>query len=264
VEGHFRREEEMTPRDIIDRYQSIRLGVCLPDLRPGEVAVATSDHTTFAERGYGFVRLFWAMHLGERAAVSVHPAALPEVSRLALRVDPEGVLADEFCSKACTALQSALGEHDLRPGALDICMYHPGDASTVESDGEIRPATVAGKDRWAGARSFWAAADHPSAARSEAFSLWLGEQIVAEIITHEPSVPEMANLIAEDGIEVSEQFRGRGYGKAILSYWTREMQKCGRVCLHSTSAGNAASLALARSVGYIEYAKSRFVVFRRG
>lgn len=254
----------MTPRDIVDQYQSIRLGVRLPDLRPGEVAVATSDHTTFAERGYGFVRLFWAMSLGDRAAVSVHPAALAEVSRLALRIDPEGVLGDEFCENACTALQSALGEPDLRPGALDICMYHPGEAEVFESDGEIRAATPAARDAWVGEREFWAAADHPSAVRGEAFSLWLGEQVAAEIITHESCVAEMAGLIAEDGIEVSEQFRGRGYGKAILSYWTREMQQRNRVCLHSTSAGNAASLALARSVGCVEYARSRFVVLRRG
>jgi len=253
----------MTPRNIIDRYQSIRLGVRLPDLRPGEVAVATSDHTTFAERGYGFVRLFWAMHIGGRAAVSVHPAALTEVSRLALRISPEGVLGDEFCNNACAALQSALGEPDLRPEGVDICMYHPGEAEVFESDGEIRAATPASKDAWAGERDFWAAADHPSAARGEAFSLWLDDEVVAEIITHEPSVAEMAHLIAEDGIGVSEPFHGRGYGKAILSYWTREMQKRGRICLHSTSAGNAASLALARSVGYVEYARSRFVVLRR-
>jgi GNAT superfamily N-acetyltransferase len=254
----------MTPRDIIDRYQSIRLGVRLTDLKPGTVAVATSDHTTFAERGYGFVRLFWAMQLGDRAAVSVHPAALAEVSRRALRIGPDEVLGDEFCEAACAALRSALGEPDLRPGALDICMYHPGEAKVFESDGEIRPATPASKDAWVGERDFCAAADHPSAARGEAFSLWLGENVVAEIITHEPCVAEMADLIAEDGIGVSEPFHGRGYGKAILSYWTREMQQRGRVCLHSTSATNAASLALARSVGYVEYARSRFVVLRRG
>lgn len=253
----------MSPRDIIDRYQSIRLGVRLTDLRAGQVAVATSDHTTFAERGYGFVRLLWAIHLSDRAAVSVHPAALAEVSRLALRIDPEGVLANEFCNTACAALQSALGEPDLQPEGVDICMYHPGKADSVASEGEIRPATAAGKGRWAGERSFWAAADHPSAARGEAFSLWLDDKLIAEIITHEPSVAEMADLIAEDGIEVSEHFRAQGYGKALLSHWTREMQKRGRVCLHSTGAQNEASLALARSVGYIEYAKSRFVVLRR-
>jgi GNAT superfamily N-acetyltransferase len=133
----------------------------------------------------------------------------------------------------------------------------------AESEGEIRPTTADAKGAWAGERSGWAAADHPSATRGEAFSLWLGEKVVAEIITHDPSVAEMADLIAEDGIGVSEEFRGRGYGKAILSYWTREMQKRGRICLHSTSADNAASLALARSVGYVEYAQSRSVVLRR-
>lgn len=253
----------MSPLDIINRYQSIRPGVRLADLKPGQVAVATSDHRTFAERGYGYFRLLWAIHLGDRAAVSVHPAALAEVSRLALRIDPDNVLGDEFCEAACEALRSALDEPDLRPEGLDVCLYHPGGAHVYESDGEIRPATPASKEAWVGERSFWAAADHPSAARGAAFSLWVGENVVADIITHEPSVSEMADLIAEDGIEVSEEFRGRGYGKAVLSYWTHEMQQRGRVCLHSTSPDNAASLALARSVGYIEYAKSRFVVLRR-
>lgn len=254
----------MAPRDVVDQYQSIRLGVRLPDLKPGEVAVGTSDHMTFAERGYGFVRLFWAMNLGDRAAVSVHPAALGEVSRLALRMSPEGVIGDEFCEEACSALKSALGQPDLRPEALDVCMYHPGDAELFESDGEIRPATPSAKDAWVGERDFWAASDHPSAARGEAFSLWLGENVVAETITHEPCVAEMADRIAEEGIGVSEQFRRRGYGKAILSHWTREMQQRGRVCLHSTSITNAASLALGRSAGYVEYARSRFITIPRG
>jgi GNAT superfamily N-acetyltransferase len=253
----------MNPRETIDHYHSIRLGVRLADLKPGQVAVATSDHRTFAERGYGYFRLLWAIHLGDRAAVSVHPAALGEVSRLALRIEPDGVLADEFCDPACAALQSALDEPDLVPETVDICMYHPGEADAFECDGEIRPATLASKDAWVGERRFWAAADHPSASRGEAFSLWVGEKVVADIITHEPSVAEMADLIAEDGIEVSDQFRGRGYGKALLSYWTREMQQRGRVCLHSTSTDNAASLAVARSVGYVEYAKSRFLALGR-
>lgn len=254
---------EMSSKATIDRYHSIRLGVRLADVKPGQVAVATSDHTTFAERGYGFVRLFWAIHLDDRAAVSVHPAALAEVSRLALRISPDEVLGDELCDSTCAALRSALDEPELGPGGVDICLYHPGEADVFESEGEIRPATPASKDAWVGERTAWAAADHPSAARGEAFSLWRGEKVVADIITHEPSVAEMADLIAEDGIEVSDQFRGRGYGKAILSYWTHEMQQRGRVCLHSTSASNAASLAVAQSVGYVEYAKSRFVVWRR-
>jgi GNAT superfamily N-acetyltransferase len=249
-------------REIVDGYYSIRLGIGLADLRPGQVAVAASDHTTFAERGYGFVRLLWALHLGERAAISVHPAALAEVSRLALRVGPDDVLTDEFCERACAALRSSLEEPGLKAGALGIAFYHPGEARIVESDGEIRPAIAEGKERWAGPREYWAAADHPSAARGEAFSLWLGEQVVAEIMTHEPSVSEMAHSIAEDGIEVAEGFRGRGYGKALLSYWTREMQKRGRVCVHSTSASNTASVGLARSVGYTEYGRSRSVTHK--
>lgn len=105
------------------------------------------------------------------------------------------------------------------------------------------------------------AAEHPSAQRGEAFGLFIGTQAVGEIITHEPPVAEMAHLVAEDGIGVAEEHRGRGHGKALLAAWTREMQVRGRVCVHSTSISNVASVALAKAVGYLEYARARGVTW---
>jgi len=249
-------------RDVVDRLYSARLGVSLADLKPGQVAVAASERRTHAERGYGIVFLLWVMHFGNRAVVSVHPAGGSEVARLAWRAKAEDVLKDEFCEGACAAVRGALEEPDLRVGGLDVCFYHEGNAEVFQCDGEVRRATRADRDRWAGERRFTPAADHPSAARGDAFSLVISEGTVGDIVTHEPSVAEMANVIAEDGIEIAKPFRGRGYGKVLLSHWTQVMQDQGRVCLHSTSVGNEASVALARSVGHVEYARSRFVVWR--
>jgi ribosomal protein S18 acetylase RimI-like enzyme len=250
-----------TPRETIDRYFSIRLGISLPDLKPGQVAVAWCDRRTYQERGYGMIPLLSAYHFGDRAAISVHPSALAEVSRLAWKLDPDQVLGDDFCEKAASALRSALSEPGLAAGSTSIKLYHPGGATPAPSDGEIRALTPSDKGRWSGPRQFMSAVEHPSSSRGEAFGLFLGERLVGEIITHEPAVAAMAGLIAEDGIEVAEDCRGRGYGKALLSHWTWRMQGKGRACIHGTALTNQASIATARSVGYVEYARSRGVSY---
>lgn len=248
-------------RQVVDRWMSIRTGVSIADLKPGQVGVATCDRRGYAELGYGFVRLLWVLHFGDRAAVSVHPAALAEVSRLAWGQEPDALLSREFMQQAHVALGAALpgvtvGDPPEGPAEVGIKFYHPGDAPEVASDGEVRPLTAADADKWPGPREYMPAATHPCAARGEAFGLFLGERSVAEVMTHEPSVAEMAHLVAEDGIEVAQDYRRRGYGKAVFAAWTREMQGRGRVCVHGTSLGNAGSVALARSVGYVEYARN--------
>jgi len=259
-------------REILQRFFSIRLGVALADLKPGQVAVATSERRTFAELSYGFIRLLWVMSLGDRAAVSVHPAALAEVSRLAWGLTPDGVMNDEFLAQARDALQSPLPGAALNISPVDITFYHPGGTAVCRAGvptpagwpagTEVRPLAPADGDKWAGKRqTYMRGADHPSAMRGEAFGLFLGDKLIADIITHDPPIAEMEHLIAADGIEVAEEYRRRGYGKAILSAWTCEMQARGRVCIHSTSINNEASIALARSAGYIEYARSRMVTY---
>jgi len=247
--------------EVLDRFYSVRLGVSLPDLKPGQVGVGTCDRRTYAERGFGFVRLLWVMHFGDRAAASVHPAALAEVARLAWGRKPGEMLQDDFLSPACQALQRALARVAMGGGEMSVICYHPGGAEAVPCDGEVRALTPADKDKRMGEHPYMSAAEHPSAARGEAFGVFVGGGLVGEIITHEPSVTEMADLVAEDGIGVAEEYRGRGYGKALLAAWTREMQARGRVCVHSTSVGNAASIGLAGSVGYVEYARGRSVTW---
>ena len=246
-------------REIIDRFISIRTGVSVADLKPGQVAVATCDRRTYAELGDGRVRLVWTLHFGDRALISVHPAALAEVSRLAWRREPDALLTGDFMEQMHTVLTRALPEVPLgdppTPAGVGIKLYHPGDAPEVASDGEVRLLTAADKGRWLGPRLYMAAATLGCAVRGEAFGLFLGETPVAEVMTHEPSVADMAHLIAEDGIEVAADYRRHGYGRALLAAWTREMQRGGRTCVHGTSLENVPSVALARSVGYVEYAR---------
>jgi len=249
-------------RDAVDRFFSLRLGISIADLRPREVAVGTSDRRTYAERGYGFFRLLWLFHFGDRAALSVHPGALAEVARLAWIRTPEQIIADEFMQQARQSIQSALSGCSLRKVQDEVILYHPGKAPRVRTAGKIRVIVPGDEDTWVGERTYGSALEHPAARRGEAFGLFVGDELIGEVVTREPSVSDMADLVAEDGIEVSESHRKHGHGKALLTHWTRDMQARGRVCLHSTGIANAASIALAKSIGYVEYARTRSAVSR--
>jgi len=244
-------------REMVDRFYSLRLGISLADLKPGQVAVATCDRRTYAEVGYGFIVLLWVVHLGDRAAVSVHPAALAEVSRLAWGLGPEEVMGDAFRQQAADALQSTLPGAQPQTDVRCVTFFHPGDVAVIPTDGEVGLLGPADAAKWVGERVYLPAAEHPGALRGEAFGLFLDDKLIADAYAHDPSVAEMGHLIAEDAIEVSEAYRRQGYGKALLAFWTREMQARGRVCIHTASPDNPASVALARSAGYVEYARER-------
>lgn len=250
-------------KGIIDRHYSVRLGVSLADVPPGQVAVTACARRTFAEPNNDSIRPLWIFRLGDRAAISVHPAASGEVARLAWRLSPEEVMEDGFCDQAAAVLRAALSE--LPPGCeeCETTLYHPGGASPITTDAEIRPLVPADSRRWAGPHVNVWAPQHPSAERGEAFGVSVGDKVIAWVITQESASAETAHLIVSDGIETAEGYRRQGYGKALLAHWTCEMQANCRVCLHDTAADNAASAALAQSVGYVGYARSRFIIYQR-
>ena len=233
-------------RQTVDRWFSIRLGVSVGDLKPGEVAVATCERDTL-----------WVVDFGDRAVVQTRRAALEVMSRLASASRPDHVTRDEFCGDLVAGLRACHPAVTWEVWGTKVYFYHPGHAALVATDGEIRRLTPADVGKWVGHRLGASGADQPGVVPGEAWGLFLGDRLIGEVVTHHTSGADMAHLVVEDGIEVTEEYRGRGYGKALLAAWTRKMQVRGRVCIHSTAADNAASLAVARAVGYVEYARRR-------
>lgn len=54
---------------------------------------------------------------------------------------------------------------------------------------------------------------------------------------------------AEAGVETAIDYRGRGFASKVTGAWARLIRESGRLALYSTSWNNAASLALARTLG---------------
>lgn len=57
----------------------------------------------------------------------------------------------------------------------------------------------------------------------------------------------------EAGVETAPEYRGQGYGAAVVAAWAREVIVRGAIPLYSTSWENTASLALARKLNLIQY-----------
>jgi GNAT superfamily N-acetyltransferase len=63
----------------------------------------------------------------------------------------------------------------------------------------------------------------------------------------------------EAGVATEEPYRGRGFGAAVVARWGEAVEADGRLPLYSTWWGNAASLAVARTLGLVAYAETLYL-----
>lgn len=242
--------------EAVDRWMSRRMGVELASCPPAHLTVVAAERCTRREPGYGFVRLFWLLDRVDHAVLAVHPRAADEIAGLLAGRAWHEALWPETLAECAEVLARSLGLDAVPTPAWSQVACHLGGAPMADDQFRVEPLRLGEIPPWPGQRRYQPAANHPSAARGEAYALWVGDQSVAEVITHDQAVEGLEPLVVEDGIEVAEAWRGQGYGRALLSYWTARMQELGRVCVHSTSPANTASIRLGRSAGYLPYART--------
>jgi predicted GNAT family acetyltransferase len=68
-----------------------------------------------------------------------------------------------------------------------------------------------------------------------------------------PTIPFMEDIIVETGICTLEEYRNKGYAKAVISNGLAAILKDGKVPIWACSYNNAGSNALAKSVGYLHF-----------
>lgn len=64
---------------------------------------------------------------------------------------------------------------------------------------------------------------------------------------------ERSPHVSSIGVFTDPDFRGQGFGTAVVSAATRAILRSGRVPIYCTDIGNASSLALARWLGYVKF-----------
>ena len=80
----------------------------------------------------------------------------------------------------------------------------------------------------------------------------LGRRLVS--VCDAPDMPYMEGRVQHTGIMTRAEHRGKGYGKAAAARATHHLIENGICPQWECEAGNAASAALAKSIGYEEYA----------
>ena len=74
----------------------------------------------------------------------------------------------------------------------------------------------------------------------------------------------ISETAVEAGVETAAPFRGRGFALRVTAAWAVAIRASGRIPLYSTFWSNAASLAVARKLGLVQYASNWSLVGHLG
>lgn len=142
------------------------------------------------------------------------------------------------------ATQAWIDEHDFRP--TDERETHP--LTTHDTVALRHLAAACDPSEW----------EHSGIASEDAivFGCYSGEQLAAA------GMLRAAGTLRQIGIVTHPAFRGQGYGRAVVSAMTATALREGTSPHYQTLAANVASRAIARALGFTEYARTLAVRLR--
>lgn len=238
----------------IDRYVSARLGLDLADADPGLTRVVESERRLAAEQSYGYVHALWFMWLADgRRVVSVPPGAGLQTEALARDVASAPHLLDEQLAEVLREpIDGALKARGLCPTnrvLRDIVFacndgllrMHPLDDCRRLTDDSIPAAE---------------GLDLPAHCFPDGvvYGVVGDGEVTSCAFAHRAGV--MEDLVCDVGVGTAVAFRRRGYARAAVSALVSTFTQRGSEARYSCGPNNEASIATARSVGFVPYATS--------
>ena len=237
------------------------MGVDLSALKPGRLVVRESSQCLRPQQGYGYVRALWWLCLEDgRTAISVPPGAGQAVSEIASDVqsrqdlfDPE--LAERLKAPVNVALREC-GLGDVDRTWADLCLACNARLLRRHKCGDCRRLTDDTIPPAEGIRL-------PTHCFPDgiAYGVVADGMVVSVAFSHRTGI--MEDLVADPGIETAEHYRRRGYAKTAVSAVVEHVTRAGGEARYGCSPDNRASIATARSVGFVPYATS-MVLSARG
>jgi len=232
---------------LIDGYLSLRLAVNLAAAQPGSPVFAGSSRRLRCEESYGFIHALWAIALEDgRCAVSAPPGAEDGVARAwgsRASLDP---LDD---TKSLAALRAAVDAQLRTVGAEPS--QGPESSLLFACDGESlrRGALPACRqlidESIAAAAGLWL----PTHCFPDGVVFGVVEDGAVVSVAYAHRSGEMADQVADIGVETAPGYRGRGYARACVSAVIGAYAERGGEALYGCSPANAASVATIRSCG---------------
>lgn len=247
-------EEKHCAFPLVDRFHGIRMGLDLADVSPGVVTVVETARRLRKEQSYGYVHALWWLWLEDgRSAVSVPPGAGDDVRRVISTVrtreafeDPE--LAGLLRKPVDTALRAA-GLEDVDRVIHDLVFACNAALLRRHRHGDCRRFINDSVPAAEGLRM-------PKHCFPDGivYGVVEDDQVVSVASAHRTGV--MEDRVADLGIGTAEAYRRRGYAQTAVSAVVEEITDKSGEARYGCSPDNAASIATARSVGFVPYAVS--------
>ena len=247
---------------LVDQYMGIRMEVDLSALAPGRAAVVASPRRLRKEQSYGYIHALWWLWLEDgRSAASVPPGAAEAVGEI---LEPVASRQEHFDPNVSDRLKAP----------VDAALINAG---LKPSDRVIRGLILAcdaahlRRNRHGDCRQL-TGEDIPPAEGlklpTHCFPDGIVYGIVADgkvaAVAHAHRSGLMEDRVADLGVETAIDYRRRGYAKTAISAVVEHIVAHGGEAKYGCSPNNIASIATARSVGFVPYATSLILSAPRG
>lgn len=254
VEAHTSDRTRTLSFPLVERYLGIRMGLDMASLIPGEVKVVETPLHLKREESYGYVRALWCLWLSDgRSAVSVPPGAGKSVTQIASGIeDAEQLLDPRLAEQLAAPVNGAMRKAGLKE--VDRILRDV----TFACNASLLRRHVCGKCRRLTDESLPAAPGLklPTHCFPDGIVYGVVADGAAVSIAFAHRTGVMEDLIADLGIETAADYRRRGYAKTAVSAVVEHITRNGGEAYYGCRPDNVASIATARSVGFVPYGTS--------
>jgi len=239
---------------LIDQREGIRMDADLTALEPGETRVVESPRRLQREQSYGYVRALWWLWLVDgRSVVSAPPGAGERVERTIRDVrDPAQLDDEDLAEQLKEPVNESLRHAGLGPVDRvfsDVCFASNASLLLRHHHGDCRRLTDDSIPPCKGLRL-------PGHCFPDGvcYAVVVDREAVSIAFSHRPGT--MEDRVADIGIETAEGHRRRGYAKTAVSAVAGHVIDAGGEARYACRPDNVASIATARTCGFVDCGRS--------
>jgi len=236
---------------LIDRFTGIQMDVQWAAVEPGQVDVVESTRRLRRELSYGFIHaLVWFWLADGRVAVSVPPGAGEAVRCLLGSITSiEEMLDPGLAARLKEPVDAALSRAGLGPSrSVQPNLAYACNAALVRRHAHGDRLCLTDERLPAAEGLRLPTHCFPNGL---VFGVVEGGQVVSVAYAHRTGL--MEDQVADLGVETAERHRRCGYAQTVVSAVVTEITRSGGEAVYFCGSDNLASMATARSVGFVLY-----------
>lgn len=248
------REGRPSPFPLVDRFHGLRLGVDPKAAGPGRTVVIETPLRLRRELSYGYLRALWWLWIEDgRSVISVPPGAGAEARRaVGDTALPEAIRDATMTARLRAAADAALRRAGLRETdrvLRDLVFACNAALLRERTCGDCRRLTDETVPAAEGLRL-------PTHCFPDgiAYGVVADGSVASVAYAHRTGL--MEDCVADLGVETAPAYRRRGCASTAVSAVVAHVAREGGEARYGCDPANMASIATARSVGFVPYGRS--------